>query len=421
MPEEKSQYQIVFDRFLKNITESRRAEELLRSKEKALLDITSSLAEGIYVMNPQGNITFMNPEAERLLGWTRQELAGKNAHNIFHYRKADGSPLSFDECGIRKVIEDGVRFVSSGEVFARKDGSVFPISVICSPVIDKGKVVASVTAFWDITEQKQMEEERERLIYELGVTNEDLQKEIAERKNAEEELERRVLERTSELKISNEQLRRLAAHLQSIREEERKRIAREIHDELGQTLTAQKMELSCFRDKYGDHNTISEKTSSMIEALDSTIKAVRRICTELRPSILDDFGFMEAMHWQANEFQTRTRIECCVDSIPETVHVDKERSIVLFRIFQEALTNVLKHARAKKVTARVIQNDDAITLEIIDNGRGISKEQLSKPQSFGIIGMRERVYPWGGEVKITGNKNAGTSVKVVMPLSPKKT
>src|SRR5208283_2125132 len=147
----------------------------------------------------------------------------------------------------------------------------------------------------------------------------------------------------------------------------------------------------------------------------TTIQSVRRMCTELRPSILDDFGLVEAMQWQASEFQKRTRIECAVDTAPEDIYLDKERSTTLFRIFQETLTNVLKHAKATTVTARLTRDNDNITLEVIDNGKGITDEQLSKPQTFGLIGMRERVYPWGGKVEITGHKNKGTMVRVSMP------
>ncbi len=493
--------------------------------EKRLRDITSSLGEGIYVMDKQGDITFMNPEAERLLGWTITELSGKNVHDIVHFRKADGSPLSLAECCILKVIDSGIPYISRDEVFVRKDGTVFPIAVISSPIMEKGNIVAAVAAFRDITEGNKLEaalrqsEERFRLamlgatdglwdrnlqtdeIYYsprwksmLGYADEELENHIdtwkrllhpddkestlslvrdfiegradkyevefrlrhkdgryidilsrgslirsaggkalrligthvdlTELKKAEKEirdlnreLEKRVIERTSELNKSNEQLRNLAAHLQSVREEERTKIAREIHDELGQALSAQKMELSWFREKYGDHTPIFDKAGAMLEALNATIRSVRRICTALRPSILDDFGLIEAMKWQANEFQARTRIECVVDSVPEEFEVDKDRSTALFRIFQEALTNVLKHARATKVTAILTKGADNITLEVIDNGRGITDEQLSKPQSFGLMGMRERVYPRGGKVEINGYTNRGTSVKVSIPHS----
>ncbi len=240
-------------------------------------------------------------------------------------------------------------------------------------------------------------EHLETFANDLSDANANLAYEIMERKNA------------------HEQLRDLAAHLQSVREEERTKIARDIHDELGQTLTAQKMELSWFREKYGDHKPIFDKAGAMLDVLNATIRSVKRICTDLRPSLLDDFGLVDAMQWQANEFQTRTRIECVVDSVPEVIELDKELSTALFRIFQEALTNVLKHAKATKVTAILTIEDDNIMLEVIDNGKGVTDEELSKPQSFGIMGMRERVYPWGGKVQVTCHKNGGAIVKVCMP------
>ena len=219
------------------------------------------------------------------------------------------------------------------------------------------------------------------------------------------------------LRASNEELRNLAAHLQSIREDERTNIAREIHDELGQTLTALKIDLSWFRDKYGDHSQILDKIQSMLDILNVTIQTVKRICTELRPSLLDDFGIVAAMEWQSNEFQKRTGIKCTVSAEPEDIELDKDRSTALFRIFQEALTNILKHAQATNVITNLKQSHESVILEVIDNGKGIKEGQLSKPQSFGLIGMRERVHPWGGVVAITGDEGRSTMVKVSMPLT----
>jgi len=219
-----------------------------------------------------------------------------------------------------------------------------------------------------------------------------------------------------QLRISSENLHKLAAHLQSIREEERMNIARDLHDELGQALTAMKMDLSWIQNKYKDHKLIFDRTDSMLVKLDATILSIKRICTELRPSILDDFGLMAAMEWQAKEFQERSGIVCTVIVDPLDIELDKERSIVLYRIFQEALTNVLKHAQATNVTVRLIQDDDNVMLEIMDNGKGITDEQLSKPKSFGLIGMHERVHPWGGKVEIVGTEGGGTIVRTTMPL-----
>jgi len=211
-------------------------------------------------------------------------------------------------------------------------------------------------------------------------------------------------------------LQELSVHLHAAREEERKNIAREIHDELGQVLIALKIDLSLIHDKHADHKPIADKTESMLQSIDATIKAVKRMCTDLRPSGLDDFGLVAAIEWQATAFQQRTGIQCTVNTEPKDIELDKDRSIVIFRIFQEALTNILKHANATRVTAHLLLADDSIILEVMDNGIGIKNKELSRPQSFGLIGMRERVHPWGGKVTITGSKKRGSVVNVVIPL-----
>lgn len=150
-----------------SIEERKLAEDALSRSERKLRDISSSLGEGIYVMDEKGSITFMNPEAERLLGWTHEELMGKNAHDIVHGQRADGSPLSLDDCPMHSVLKTGIKYFSCEDVFIRKDGTAFPISVISNPLIEDGRVVAAVTAFSDITERKKAEREREKLVKEL--------------------------------------------------------------------------------------------------------------------------------------------------------------------------------------------------------------------------------------------------------------
>ncbi|MBI5376919.1 MAG: response regulator [Candidatus Schekmanbacteria bacterium] len=149
------------------IAARRKTEELIKKSEKKLLDITSSLGEGIYVFDLQGLITFMNPMAERLIGWTMDELNEKGAHNLIHYRKADGTPLPLEECPMHNITKTGNHYISKDEVFIRKDGTVLPISVISTPIIEEGKIIASVTAFRDFTDRRRLEEEREKLILEL--------------------------------------------------------------------------------------------------------------------------------------------------------------------------------------------------------------------------------------------------------------
>ena len=221
----------------------------------------------------------------------------------------------------------------------------------------------------------------------------------------------------AELRSSRQQLRNLAAHLQSVREEERASIARELHDEMGQALTALKMDLSWLNKRLAqDDTSLAEKVESMSRLTDRTIQGVRRLSTELRPGILDDLGLAAAIEWQVEEFEERTGIGCEVSVDDGVINLEQGCSTAIFRIFQEALTNVARHAGATKVKASLKDKDSKLVLEVKDNGRGITEKQISDAKSFGIMGMRERVYPWGGEVKISGMRGEGTTVRVSIPL-----
>lgn len=231
-------------------------------------------------------------------------------------------------------------------------------------------------------------------------------RDIAMRKQAEEEIRK-----------SHEQLHNLAAHLESIREEERTLIAREIHDELGQALTALKMDMSWLGKKLSaGQDFLSEKIESMTRLLDITIQTVKKISTELRPGLLDDLGLAAAIEWQAEDFQKRTGISCEISIKPEDIILDKERSTAVFRIFQETLTNIARHSRASMVEVSMRMEDNMIELKVQDNGKGISEEQVNDHNSFGIIGIRERVNFLGGNVEIRGQRNKGTSITVKIPL-----
>lgn len=226
-----------------------------------------------------------------------------------------------------------------------------------------------------------------------------------------------------QLRSSREQLRALSAHLQFIREEERSRIAREVHDELGQVLTALKMDLSLLNHKLLESSAILprkmlyEEIKSMSKKVDSTIKSVRKIVTELRPEVLDHLGLKSAIEWQAQEFQTRSGIDCKLDPHMESIEMnDRDGETAIFRILQEALTNIARHSGATKVEIFLNKQDGEITMEVRDNGRGISDADLSKSRSFGLLGMRERALFLGGDLEVKGNPGFGTSVKVQIPV-----
>lgn len=224
----------------------------------------------------------------------------------------------------------------------------------------------------------------------------------------------------ADLKKSHEQLRQLAAHLQSVREEERKNIAREIHDELGQSLTALKIDLSRITAKLlnnpGNESTAGQLNAAVV-LVSSTIGTVKQICTNLRPPLLDHLGIGAAIEWQAEEFQRRSGVRCEVAVASDVFTIDMDIATALFRIFQEALTNVLKHSQATRVEASLTEEAGKIALQIHDNGVGIAEEQMSKRKSFGLLGMRERLYPLGGTISISGKKQGGTTLTIIIPTS----
>jgi len=227
---------------------------------------------------------------------------------------------------------------------------------------------------------------------------------------------RDISKQTLKLQGSFEQLRALAGRLQSIREEERKRVAREIHDELGQALTAIKLDVSSLvREMPEDQRRQSTRTQTILMLVDETIRSVRRIATELRPGMLDDLGLVATLEWAGEEFGARTGTQCRLDLPSDDLVVDPDTAVAIFRIFQETLTNVARHANAKEVKARLAIEDGNLTLEVHDNGSGIPGEKLQKGRSLGILGMRERATLLGGNLSITGFPGKGTAVRVWIP------
>ena len=217
------------------------------------------------------------------------------------------------------------------------------------------------------------------------------------------------------LRSSEENLRALAAHLQSIREEERIHIAREIHDELGQALTGLKFDIGALaKTACRDDPETSEKITGLSSNIDRIINSVRRIASGLRPEVLDEIGLSAAIEWQAREFQRRTGIRCTVEIEPGFTDPDKERSTALFRIFQELLTNVARHANASRVKA-VLSDGEEISLVVEDNGRGVKGDELEGNKSLGFLGLRERVLAFSGSIDVHGEEGKGTRVSVSIP------
>jgi signal transduction histidine kinase len=229
-------------------------------------------------------------------------------------------------------------------------------------------------------------------------------KERAERRQAQEQLRQ-----------SHKQLRTLSVHLQHVREEEQIRIAREVHDELGQALTGLKLQLTWLASRLPkESRALHSKTRSMAANIDETIHAVRRIATELRPGVLDTAGLLAALEWQANQFQLQTGILCEVKTDMKETIWDQDLNTAFFRIFQEALTNVIRHARASRVEVNLAEADGQIVLEVKDNGRGISEAEIHNTKSIGLLGIHERAALLGGSLRIQGQPGEGTTLTVTI-------
>lgn len=234
------------------------------------------------------------------------------------------------------------------------------------------------------------------------------------------ESEERFSRFEEQLKRSQEELRKLSRHLHFVRERESKRIAREIHDELGQALTALKMELTWISKNlpltHELHRLVSAKAKSMSSLVDSTIKKVQRIASELRPGVLDDLGLVPAIEWLGQDFGRRTKIKCLTNLASFDYDLDPECSTAVFRILQEAMTNVTRHAKASQIRVSLKEKKGTLELKIRDNGKGIREKAIFSPDSLGLIGMRERLRPFQGEIQIKGIPDKGTTLTINLPI-----
>ncbi len=253
---------------------------------------------------------------------------------------------------------------------------------------------------------EQLETKIQERTADLKATNEQLIRDIAKREQVEREL-----------RNSREQLRNLSAYLQAAIEQEKASIAREIHDDLGQNLTALMLDTSWLKKRLPENEVpLIEKVNSMSKVIKASIQTVKKLSTDLRPKILDDLGLTAAIEWMVEEFRNRTGTKCKTSVDVENSILDQERSTALFRILQEALTNIARHADATEVKIELREDHGQVSLEVVDNGKGIRESQVSDPKSFGLMGIRERVSMLNGELRISGTENKGTSIKVDIPL-----
>ncbi len=337
-----------------------------------------STSELISITDINNRFTFVNESFLKTYGYSQEEILGKTPDTL-------GSNLNPTNIH-QQILEETEKHEgwSTELINRKKNGTEFPVSLSTSTIKDPdGKVIGYI-----------------------GVAEN-----ISERKAAEQQL-----------KQSSEQVHNLASRLQLAREEESIRIAREIHDELGQKLTGIKIDLSFFEEMISKNgvklsdDALKTKIKSMNSLIDSAIQSVRKTAAELRPTVLDTLGLLDAIDWQAKEFKDRTGVDCKCLLDDELSHIGSSCSTALFRIVQESLTNIARHANASTVTISLKTMNDNLFLEIEDNGKGILESEAKKTNSFGVLGMRERVIPFDGSFEIKGTGKKGTVVQVIIPM-----
>ena len=379
-----------------------RGAQLWRERLDLLIESTG---EGMFGVDMQGNCIFINRAAAEMTGYTQEEALHRNMHQLIHHSHNDGSHYPVEECPIFHAFSHGLPCHIEDEVLWRKDGSSFQAEYTSHPIVERtpeGKevILGAVATIKNITERKQAE---------------------AMLKQANDELERRVQERTSELTSALADLRQLAAYLETVRESERTRIAREIHDELGSLLVALKLDVNWLSKRVEDRPPLAGKCHGMGELIDTAVDNVGRIITDLRPSILDHQGLWAALSWQAQEIIKSAELQSDIQ-----MHIgagitapERSQATAIFRIFQEILSNIARHSRARHIHIRVLVDpppDPVLYIEVRDDGVGATREQLNSPKSYGVAGMRERAAHLGGMLSIDGLPGQGTVVKLVMPL-----
>lgn len=356
------------------VIERKGADNTLRESERKYRELYEGSRDASAAVDMNGQIIEFNS--------TFQEMMGYSPDEIYKLTYEDITPEKWHVIE-EKILNTQVKRRGYSDVYEKeykkKDGTIFPVEL--RTYLSKD-AYGHPTGMWAIV------------------------RDISERKK----IERDILD-------SQERLRNLTAHLQSVREQERTNIAREIHDEMGQTLTALKMDLSWIKKRMVHQpEPIEEKISAMSDLIDGAVRSMKRISTELRPGLLDDFGLSAAMEWQAEEFTNRTGIDCQIVFKPEEIVIDRDRTTAVFRIFQEALTNVARHAEATKVIVKLIRGRKFLELTVIDDGKGITDEKLSSSKSFGLMGMRERVTFMQGFLYIEGENGKGTTITARIPL-----
>jgi len=349
------------------------SKELAESENK-FRGIAQQISDLIYITDTEGLIEFISPSSIQLFGYVPEEMVGKH---FMQFLEESQIPLAQKK--FQAAIETGKREKELIFTMKRKGGTLFQGELQATVFIQDNERVGTLGLIRDITDRLMAEKE---------------------------------------IKETAQKLRNLTTHIQEVREEERKEIAQNLHDDLGQKLTALNIDLAWLAGRIPvDLPELSEKINGMHGLIMETATRIKQISSQLRPSILDDLGISAALIWQTNEFSARTETPCKVSIIPEDMTMSEEAGTQVFRIVQEALTNIMRHAEASNVVINLIEKENKWRLRIKDNGKGISEEDREESHSFGLAGMEERAHLCGGTFTIKGAPGKGTEIVVEVPIS----
>jgi PAS domain S-box-containing protein len=358
---------------VRDISDRKESELELTKSERQYRNLFNNTSDAMFVCylnygKTLSNFAEVNEKALQLLGYNSEEMLRLNPLQVIFENKEDE---------LLKFIDK----LNSGQSY------IFNVSLT-----DKKKrfIPAEINSrLFDFNE-------RQAILF--------ISRDIEERRKFEEKIKQRT-----------EQLRNLASRLQTVREEERKTIAREIHDELGQMLTVLKIQISLLSNKVNATDIIRAKFESVEKLIDNSIESVQKISSKLRPGMLDELGLISAIEWQAHDFMEKTGIECECMLPKEEINLDQEKTTALFRIFQESIINTARHANASKILIQLKELNGSLVLEIKDNGKGITQSQVNDPKSLGLLGMKERAIIFGGSVEVKSSMNDGTTVRAIIP------
>jgi PAS domain S-box-containing protein len=379
-----------FTVLLRDITRRKQADQAIAQANQFNQEIMANVNEGIIVYDRELRVRTCNPFMEELTGLKREQMLGKPMYEIFP--------------GLREYpVQHSLQRALAGEsVVASEPIGRYRGSAQFLPAGSHQQAFDDPRIAWTLTTWAPHRNERHEITGVI-VTVVDM----TQLKRSQDMLQR-----------SNAKLRELSAHLESAREAERTRIAREIHDELAGTLTGIKMDLSAASELSKDIPGLQQKVLKLTHLVDNAVQTTRRIINDLRPSILDNLGVWAAIEWLAQDVAGRANLQCEVihDESVAQLELPAAKSTALFRIVQESLTNVWRHAGATRVTVRSYRDGDHVIVEIVDDGKGLTETDLAKAGHWGVMGMHERAKAQGGEVSLTGTIGRGTAVRVQMPM-----